>query len=442
MTGLRAVSRMPGPALALLFAEPIDERLTVPSQPKGFFSLKTLDEIRALEAEVFASPRVDTETTAAEEALGRVLAEEVRSPGPVPHFARSVVDGYAVRAADTAGATGALPAYLEVVGEVEMGKPAETAIKPGEAVEIPTGGMLPEGADAAVMIEHTELLGDATIEVSRPVSPGQNVIGVGEDIPAGEVCLAAGARLRAGELALFGTLGVTEVPVYRRPVVAVLSTGDEVVPPDAEPGPAEVRDANAWGLAAMIAEAGGEPRFDGIVRDVAGALEQAARESYQTSDVLIISGGSSVGERDLAKQVLDGLGEPGVLVHGVALKPGKPTIIGLADGKPAFGLPGHPLSAMVSFHRIVRPILRRLGGEENLGEPTAVARLTRKVPSDAGRTEYVRVRLEEADGKLMAEPLFGKSAALSTLIAARGLVEVPLGVEGLDAGEKVSVLLL
>jgi molybdopterin molybdotransferase len=192
----------------------------------------------------------------------------------------------------------------------------------------------------------------------------------------------------------------------------------------------------------MIAEAGGEPRFDGIVRDVAGALEQAAQQSYQTSDALIISGGSSVGERDLAKQVLDGLGEPGVLVHGVALKPGKPTIIGLADGKPVFGLPGHPLSAMVSFHRIVRPILRRLGGEQELREPTAVARLTRKVPSDAGRTEYVRVRLAEADGELMAEPLFGKSAVLSTLIAARGLVEVPLGVEGLDAGEKVGVLLL
>jgi molybdopterin molybdotransferase len=410
--------------------------------PRGFFSLKTLGEIRTLEAEVFASLRTAGETISAPEALGRVLAAEVRSPGPVPHFARSVVDGYAVRAADTAGATGALPAYLEVVGTVEMGKPAGIAIEPGEAVEVPTGGMLPAGADAAVMIEHTELLGETTIEVSSPVSSGQNMIDAGEDVQAGEVCLSPGKRLRAGDLALLATLGVTEVPVYRRPLVAVLSTGDEVVPPDTDPGPAEVRDANAWGLAAMIEEAGAQPRFDGIVRDVEGSLEQATRQAFETSDALIVSGGSSVGERDLAKHVLDGLGEPGVLVHGVALKPGKPTIIGLADEKPVFGLPGHPLSAMVSFHRIVRPILRRLGGEENLWEPTVAARLSRTVPSESGRAEYVRVRLEPDEEGLVAEPLFGKSAALASIIAARGLVEVPLGVEGLDAGEQVTVLLL
>lgn len=414
----------------------------MPGLPKGFFSLKTLDEIRALEAEVFASLRTPTETVTSREALGRVLAADVHSPGPVPHFARSVVDGYAVRAADTAGATGALPSYLEIVGRVEMGKPAEMVMGAGQAVEIPTGGMLPEGADAAVMIEHTELLGETTIEVSRPVSPGQNMIAAGEDVRAGEVCLSPGKRLRAGDLALLGTLGVTEVSVYRRPLVSVLSTGDEVVPPDTEPGPAEVRDANAWGLAAMIREAGAEPRFDGIVRDVEGSLEQAARKAFETSDALIVSGGSSVGERDLAKQILDGLGEPGVLVHGVALKPGKPTIIGLADGKPVFGLPGHPLSGMISFHRIVRPILRRLGGEEDLWEPTVTARLSRTVPSESGRTEYVRVRLETDEEGLVAEPLFGKSAALSSIIAARGLVEVPLGVEGLDAGVQVSVLLL
>jgi len=414
----------------------------MPPEPKGFFSLKTLDEVRQIEAEHFASLRTSPQTVAGWDARGRVLAEDVRSPAPVPHFARSVVDGYAVRAADTAGASLGLPSYLEVVGCVLMGKPAEMALHAGEAVEVPTGGMLPEGADAAAMIEHTELLGGTTIEVSRPVSPGQNVIRVGEDIAAGELCLPPGARLRAGELALLATLGVTEVSVYRKPVVALLSTGDEVVPPDAQPGPAEVRDANWWGLAAMIADAGGEPRFAGIIRDVEGSLEQAARDAYDSSDALIISGGSSVGERDLARQVLDGLGEPGVLVHGVALKPGKPTIIGLAAGKPVFGLPGHPLSAMVSFHRLVRPILRRLGGETDLWEPTVAARLSRKVPSDSGRTEYVRVRLVRQEGELIAEPLFGKSAALSSLIAARGLVEVPLGVEGLDAGETVSVLLI
>ena len=323
-----------------------------------------------------------------------------------------------------------------------MGRPAELSLAPGQCAAIPTGGMLPEGADAALMVEHTELLGPQTVELSRPVSPGQNVIGAGEDIPAGSVCLTAGAPLRAGELALLATIGVTEVPVYRRPVVALLSTGDEVVAPEAQPGPAEVRDANAWGLSAMVAQAGATPRFEGIVRDVEGSLARAARAAYDSADVLIISGGSSVGERDLARQVLHDLGKPGVLVHGIALKPGKPTIIGLADGKPVFGLPGHPLSAMVSFHCVVRPILRRLGGETDWVEPSVTARLSRTVPSESGRTEFVRVRLQASPDGLVAGPLFGKSAGLATLIAAQGLVEVPLGVEGLDAGAEVQVLLL
>ncbi len=411
-------------------------------QPKGFFSLKTLDDVRQIETEFFAELRVGVESVDSLGALGRVLAEDVSSPSPLPHFNRSVVDGYAVRAADTAGATSGLPAYVELVGAVEMGQPTNLQPKPGETVEVPTGGMMPAGTDAAVMIEHTELLGETTVEIGRPVSPGQNVIRIGEDIPAGEVCLRAGTRLGAGDLALLGTVGVTSVPVYRQPTVAVLSTGDEVVPPDAEPGPAQVRDANWWGLDAMIREAGGACQFGGIINDTERSLADAASEAHATADVVIISGGSSVGERDFAKQVLDALGEPGVLVHGVALKPGKPTIIGLADGKPVFGLPGHPLSAMVSFHRIVRPIVRRMGGETDLWEPVASARLSRKVASDSGRTEYVRVRLEHAAGETVAEPLFGKSAALSSLIAARGLVEIPLGVEGLDADTPVDVLLL
>ncbi|MGQ9733120.1 MAG: molybdopterin molybdotransferase MoeA, partial [Candidatus Zipacnadales bacterium] len=410
------------------------------AHPKGFFRLKTLDEVRRIEAEHFASLRVGTERLPSVEALGRVLAEEIRSPGPVPHFSRSIVDGYAVRAADTAGASAGLPAYLEIIGRVVMGRPVDVILRPGQCVEIPTGGMLPQGADAAVMIEHTELLGESTVEVSQPVSVGQNVISVGEDVAPGQLCLKPGVRLRAGELALLATLGVSELTVYRRPLVALLSTGDEVVPPDTQPGPAEIRDANAWGLSAMVVEAGGIPRFEGIIHDVQSSLAQAAGAAFESVDVVIISGGSSIGERDLAKEILDDLGKPGVLVHGVALKPGKPTIIGLAEGKPVFGLPGHPVSAMISFHRIVRPILRRLGGETDLTEPTVMARLSRKVPSESGRTECVRVKLVETDDGLLAEPLFGKSAALSSIIAARGFFEIPLGVEGYDEGTIVKVI--
>lgn len=410
---------------------------------KGFFKLMELSAARALCEEVFGALRTELETVATGSALGRVLAADVFSPGPIPHFSRSVVDGFAVRSADIAGATSGQPAYLEVAGAVTMGQAAQIVIGPGQAVEVPTGGMVPDGADAAVMVEHTERLDPTTIEISRAVAPGAHMIGVGEDVQAGALCLEAGRRLGPGELALLATLGVVEVSVFRRPLVALLSTGDEVVLPDVTPGPAEVRDANAAGLAAMVTLAGGEPRFDGIVKDVRGSLDTAARTSHGTADVVIISGGSSVGERDHAATALDGLGKPGILLHGLAIKPGKPTIAALAESKPVFGLPGHPLSAMVSFHTLVRPVLRRLGGELDLSEPSTVARLSRKVPSDAGRTEFVRVRLVRgSSGETLAEPLFGKSAALSSLIAARGLVEVPLGVEGLDEGALVSVALL
>jgi molybdopterin molybdotransferase len=418
----------------------------------GFFTLKTLDEARALCDGAFGALRVGKERVAAtpREALGRVLSADVRSPGPVPHFARSTVDGFAVRSADTAGATGGQPVYLEVVGRVLMGKPAELALRPGEAAEVPTGGMLPAGANAAVMVEHTERLGDTTVEIGRAVAPGVNVIGVGDDVGAGALCLEAGRRLGAGDLALLAAIGVAEVEVFRRPVVALLATGDEVVPPTAVPGPAEVRDSNSAGLSALVRLAGGEPRFDGIVKDVARALADAARASLEGADVLLINGGSSVGDRDHAAAVIDGLGRPGLLFHGVAIKPGKPTIAALAGVKPVFGLPGHPVSAMVSFHCLVRPVIARLGGELELFEPVVTARLARAVPSDAGRTELVRVRLvalprdqaSPAGVGFVAEPLFGPSAALTSLVSARGLVEIPLGVEGLDAGEIVAVRLL
>ncbi len=409
---------------------------------KGFFTLLALAEARAVCKEAFEELKTATEIVTLSEALDRVLAADLQSLDPVPHFSRSTVDGYALHAVDTAGATAGLPSYLEVVGEVIMGRPAGFEIRPGQVAVVPTGGMLPAGADAAVMIEHTERLGPSTIEVGRAVAPGSNVIMAGEDVAVGEVCLHAGVRLGPGAIALLATLGVKEIEVHRRPVVALLSTGDEVVPATAIPGPAEVRDANAAGLAAMILRAGGIPHPGGIVKDVLGSLEDAAKEALGDADALIISGGSSVGERDHAAAVLGELGAPGLLFHGVAIKPGKPTIAARAGAKPVFGLPGHPLSAMISFQMLLRPVLRRLGGERKVEEPSTTARLSRRVSSDAGRTELVRVALHRRrSGQVDAEPLFGKSAALSSLITAHGLVEVPLGVEGIEAGEFVEVQL-
>jgi molybdopterin molybdotransferase len=406
----------------------------------GFFKLKSLAEARAICDDAYSELRTEVETCSIDDALGRVLAEPVSSLGPVPHFTRSVVDGYAVSSADTSGATAGSPAYLECVGEVLMGEPTDIELSSGQCAVIPTGGMLPRGGDAVVMIEHTERLGATTVEIGRAVAAGAHVIGVGDDVAPGVTCLERGRCLGAGDLAMLATLGVTEVAVHRRPVVAILSTGDEVVPPTVTPGPAQVRDANAIGLAALVRRAGGLPRIDGIVKDTLGSLAETASRSLETADVLMISGGSSVGERDHARAVLDSLGDPGVLLHGLAIKPGKPTIAALAGRKPVFGLPGHPLSAMVSFHVLLRPILRRLAGEVELWEPRTTATLRRKVPSDSGRAEFVRVDLtEDADGQLWAEPLFGKSAALSSLITAKGLVEVPVGIEGFDAGAVVRV---
>jgi molybdopterin molybdotransferase len=407
----------------------------------GFFKLTTLPEARRRCHEAMGALRTVPEQVPTEAAFGRVLAAPVISDEAVPLFSRSLFDGFALRSADVAGASGGSPAYVDVVGQVIMGQATDIVLEPGQAAEIPTGGMLPEGADSVVMVEHTERLGPTMVEVNRPVAPGAGIIAAGEDLRPGRSCLAQGQRLGAGALALLATVGISEVTVYRRPRVALLSTGDEVVPAHATPGPAQVRDANAAGLSALVQAAGGEPISLGIVKDNLEALESRAREALPQADVLVLSGGSSVGERDHGATLLRRLGAADLLFHGVALKPGKPTLAAVAGSRPVFGLPGHPLSALVSFHCFVEPLLKSMTAQTDW-EPRRRARLARRVPSDAGRTEMVRVTLSvDEAGDLWAMPLFGKSAVLSSLVEADGLVEIPLGVEGLDQGAEVSVRL-
>ncbi|HMQ30859.1 MAG TPA: molybdopterin molybdotransferase MoeA [Chloroflexaceae bacterium] len=374
-------------------------------------------------------------------ALGRALAADMRAPGDLPAFPRSTMDGFAVRAADTYGASEGLPAYLALCGEVPMGRPAGLAVGPGQAARVHTGGMLPSGADAVVMVEHTQALDATTIEVVRPVAVGEHVIPVGEDVRAGELLFPRGHRLRPQDLGGLAGVGLHTVPVAARPRVAILASGDEVVPADAAPGPGQVRDINTYTIAALTARAGGEPCPYGIAPDDLAALRAMAEAALAQADVLVISAGSSVSTRDMTAEAIASLGPPGVLVHGVAMHPGKPTILAVAGGRPVFGLPGNPVSAMIAFELFVAPALRRLQGAPEPALAAATARLGLNIASRPGREDFVPVRLARRDGELWAEPVFGKSNLIYTMARADGLVRVPLDLAGLYAGDLVEVSL-
>jgi molybdopterin molybdotransferase len=413
-------------------------------------------------------PVVRSQRIAVVDALGRVLAADLAAPHDLPNFPRSTVDGYAVAAQDTHGASDSLPAYLEVVGEVLMGRAAAVAIDEGQCAIVHTGGMIPADANAVVMVEHTQRVSAAadfstrqsadfasyTIEVYRPVAAGQNVIQVGEDVREGELVLAAGHRVRAQDIGGLLALGIVEVEVAARPRVAILSQGDEVVPPEEEPGPGQVRDINSHTLAALARLAGAEAVTFPVVPDRLEALQAAAAQALAQADVLVMSAGSSVSVRDMTAQVIDGLGRPGLLVHGVSVKPGKPTILAVCDGKPVFGLPGNPVSAMVIFDLFVTPTIGSLLGAGEARKTRVPARLARNIASATGREDIVQVRLESRTGsvgpsgglrtdrpepELWAVPVLGKSNLIYTLIRSEGVVRVPLDSNGIAQGEWVMV---
>jgi molybdopterin molybdotransferase len=391
------------------------------------------------------SPVDRPETVPLEAALGRVLAVDVPASETLPAFARSTMDGYAVRAADTSGASEQSPAYLRLIDDVPTGVVPQRAVGPREAVRTHTGAMIPPGADAVVMVEDTNQAGDE-IEVLAAVAPGEDVLVIGEDIVAGALAVAAGRRLRAADLGGLAALGITRVTVWAQPRIAILSTGDEVVPIGATPGPAQVRDVNATTVAAVVAQAGGIAVASGIVPDDAAALDAALRAARDGADAIVLSAGSSVSVRDLTAEAVSRLGPPGVLVHGIAIKPGKPTVLAICSGTPVVGLPGNPASALVVAWRIVRPLVRLLGGErvdpDGLGDERELsAVLDVPVPSRPGREDFMPCTLaRSADGALHATPVFGASNLIFTLIRADALIAVPLDRSGLSAGETVRVI--
>jgi len=387
-------------------------------------------------------PLASEEQIATAVALGRVVRHDIVAPIDLPAFSRSTMDGYAVRAANTYGASEGVPAYLTLIGEVPMGRAPDLAVSLGQAALVHTGGMLPQGADAVVMVENTQRAGAAMIEVLRPVAPGENVIQIGDDVKRGELLVPAGQALRPQDLGGLLALGITSLSVAPRPRVALIATGDELVAPECPIQPGQVRDINTYTLSALIVQAGGVPIPLGIIPDDRTLLAAAARAGLDQADMLVLSAGSSVSTRDLTAEVVAGLGAPGILVHGVATRPGKPTILAIAGGKPVVGLPGNPVSAMVIFGLLVAPALRMLAGcTPPAISPTLEAVLTHNVASTTGREDHIPVRLEQRDGVWYATPIFGESNLITTLIKAHGTALIPLDMHGLSEGQRVAVTL-
>jgi molybdopterin molybdotransferase len=401
---------------------------------REFFTARTVAEALA---GFRPTHRTAVERVSLADALHRVPAHEIPAPAPLPGFARSTVDGYAVRASDTYGASDGLPSYLDLMGAVPMGTTPDVKVRPGGCVAIPTGGALPAGADAVVMVEYTAETMPGTIEIARPVAPGAGVVRADEDVAAGATLVSAGRPLRAPDLGLLAAAGVTTIAVHARPRVAIISTGDEVVPPstvDLVPG--QVRDATASALAGLVIDAGGDPAIAGIIPDEPGALEKRLTEVLPEADLVVVSAGSSVGARDETAGAVAAVGE--IWCHGLAIKPGKPTLLAECAGIPVIGLPGNPLSALVVFNQIGVPLLWRLVNcDAPPPPPSTRARLSRDLASATGRLDVVQVKLTGA----LAEPLFGPSALLSVLTRADGYLTIPEPATGLDAGTDIEVTL-
>ena len=418
-----------------------------------FLTLLAPDDARALLFSHLPPPEIDSELIDVSSALSRVLAEDIFAPHPLPDFQRTTVDGYAVRARDTFGASDSLPSYLTLIGEVPMGDAPAFELQAGQCALIHTGGMLPNGADAVVMLEYTQLVVGAgsihaakEIEIFRAVADGENIIGIGEDVAQGQLVQPKGSLVRPAEIGGLLALGVTSIRVTNKIRVGLISSGDEVINPDQAPRPGQVRDVNSYTLSALVEKNGGVAKRYGIVTDQFDALQVVAAKALDECDLVVVTAGSSASTRDMTADVIRSLGQPGVLVHGINTRPGKPTILGVCNGKAVIGLPGNPVSALVNGYLFVVPVIEKLLGALPRRKATVRAQLTLNLPSQAGREDWWPVKLivnhESKIVNLAAEPIFGKSNLIFTLASADGLLRIQADVTGLSAGEIVEVVLI
>ncbi len=409
------------------------------------------EALRALDSHLTIGPPASEELSISL-CLGRIVAEDIVSPEDLPEFDRSTMDGFAVRSADTFGAAESRPALVTIVGTIAMGAMPDRSLSAGETMMIATGGALPQGADAVVMFEQTQAVDALQIEVVKPVAPLENVVQTGDDIKKGELILSRGLRMRPQEVGALAGVGITRIRVFEKPRVAIINTGNEVVPADTAPAPGQVRDINSYNLEGLISQAGGIPVKKGIIPDEYDRLREALEAAVNDCDIVLMTGGSSVGTMDLTAKVINDLGRPGVLVHGVSIKPGKPIIMGVlntsAKQVPVFGLPGHPAAVSICFEVFVKPLLTRMTGEVPHPALAGVstyrsvkAKLARSISSSPGREDHVRVTLEKKDDGLWARPVFGASGLISTLVKAVGTVVVPVNKIGIEVGEEVEVRL-
>jgi molybdopterin molybdotransferase len=388
-----------------------------------------------------SSEKVDHIST--EDSLFRVISRDYFAKEPSPPFSRSTVDGYAVRAQDSNGANDSLPMYLKVIGEVLMGQKASFVLNEGEAVLIHTGGMLPQNANAVVMLENTQVSRKDEVEIHRTVSRDENTIQKGEDVQKGDLIISKGSQIRAMEIGGLLSQGINKIDVYPIPCIGIISSGDEVVPPTKDISDGQIRDINSYTLANLIKGHGGNPVLYGISPDRLDDLKRLVQKAYSECDAVLVTAGSSVSARDITKDVIASLGEPGIIVHGINIKPGKPTILAICGQKPVLGLPGNPVSAFVIASLFFVPILEKLAGiTQSPIRPVVKAKLKINLSSIAGRTDYVPVKLSTVDNMLSAEPIFFKSNLIFSLVRANGLAIVPAEANGISAGEMVDVLLI
>lgn len=412
---------------------------------KGFAKLTRIDDALAKFFSQVKVERLPAEDVQMVEALGRILGEDVVAGIDVPGFDRSAVDGYALRAEETFGSSRTSPTVFEVIGAVEIGYPSKVALGKQQAMKIATGAAVPKGANAIVMIEFTEEIGEDRVEVYSSLTPGENVSKRGEDVKKGDRILSRGTLLRPQDLGILAALGISGVGVVRRPRVAVLSTGNELADLGESLNYGRITDSNRPILMAMVKELGGKPLDLGIVKDDAGEIRSRIARGIEEGDMVLVSGGTSVGAGDLVPEAISALGRPGVIVHGLCMRPGRPTALAAVDGRPVVLLPGFPVATMVSFNAVAQPILlKMLGAIPNQFEGRIIrARISRRIASSPGNRTFVRAFIRKADGKYVAEPLrTSGSGVISSMIRANGLVVIPEEKEGLEEGEEVEATLL